>query len=769
MADDVGQAREEMRAPAEQVEPGKRRRLRSGFARYPQLLLPLPGLLATFFLLIAQWVDPPIIHEIGNMTFDTYQRLAPRKYEPAPVRIVDIDDESLRRIGQWPWPRLQLAALNRQLANAGAAAISYDVVFSEPDRTSPARIASILRANPDARGDYAAIAHLADHDTIFAESLAQSPSVVGAFLTRQPNDARPAAHAGTAFVGTPALASIPAYRGAIIPLPAIGDNASGVGSVSLDGDSDGIIRRAPLVARIDDQVIPSLSIEALRVAQGAGAVLIKSSDASGEMGGGAPKVVGLKVGTFEIPTTEAGELWMHYTVPVPERTVPAWKLLQNKLSAAELARLFQGNIVFIGTGAAGLRDLVSTPVSERDLGVDVHAQAVEQIILGKFLSRPDWAIGVERALVLLLGLALSFSLPWVGAKIGGLVGTAALAIVVGSSWMAFRHQGLLLDPTYPALVTILAYVTVTFFAFYREERTRAYIHKAFDRYLSPELVKRIARDPGLLELGGEERDMSVLFCDIRGFSGLSENMSPQRTIGFLIQFLTPMTDILLARHATIDKYIGDAILAFWNAPLADPEHPRNAAISALVMIEALKALNVQHQQDPTWPGDVRIGVGLATGNCCVGNMGSAQRLSYSLIGDTVNLASRLEGLTKQYGVPILMPEAMAARIDDFALIEVDLVCVVGRKHPERLYALFGAPELASDPHFLRLAAQLQALLAAYRSRQWDAAEQLIASMQSDPGLAELHKVADVYGERIAEFRIQSPPDDWDCVHYATQK
>ena len=254
-----------------------------------------------------------------------------------------------------------------------------------------------------------------------------------------------------------------------------------------------------------------------------------------------------------------------------------------------MERLFAGRIVLIGAGAIGLRDLVATPMRERELGVVVHAQAVEQMVLGDFLERPDWTAGLEMAVLLGAGILLALLLPSIGALPGALLAGGLMAAVGGGSWYAFKAKSLLVDPTAPMLALLACYVVVTLFTYLREEKQRRYIHGAFDRYLSPELVRRITDDPSRLELGGEVREMTVLFCDIRGFSHISEQMGPQEIIRFLIAFLTPMTDILLARQATIDKYIGDAILAFWNAPLDDPDQHENAARAALEMIDRLEA------------------------------------------------------------------------------------------------------------------------------------------------------------------------------------
>ncbi|MCX7864778.1 MAG: adenylate/guanylate cyclase domain-containing protein, partial [Novosphingobium sp.] len=306
---------------------------------------------------------------------------------------------------------------------------------------------------------------------------------------------------------------------------------------------------------------------------------------------------------------------------------------------------------------------------------------------------------------------------------------------------------------------------------YREERQRAYIHQAFDRYLAPELVARIAENPASLELGGEEREMTVLFCDVRSFSSISETLTPQQIIRFLIAFLTPMTDILLAHRATIDKYIGDAILAFWNAPLDDPDQHEHAARAALAMVARLDELNrtMPLQSAEPWPGEVRIGIGLNTGRCCVGNMGSRQRLSYSLIGDTVNLASRIEGQTKYYGVQIAMGSALRQFLPGFAAIELDLVRVVGRQASEALHALLGDEQLAANPDFQAFAQGHAEMLKRYRARDWNGAEALCHALADAAGRYGLARLYALYRQRIAAFRANDPGPGWDGVHAATEK
>ena len=726
-----------------------------------------PGAAAVLLVLALQLAAIPLLSQFGLLVFDSYQRLEPRSYIEAPVRIVDIDDASIEKLGQWPWPRTDLARLTRTLTDAGASVVAFDIVFSEPDRLSPARLAARLGRENGDQTAYSALARLPDNDRVFADAVARSPAVMGYFLSRDGASPVIAPKAGMAISGSAPDSWVAHYSNSIASLPILLEPALGNGFLSLDGDSDGIIRKAPMLAMQGDQLLPSLSLDALRVAQGAGSVIIKTSDGNGAGGGAKGRMVSLKVGQFEVPLTHAGELWMYYTPPHPERIVPAWKLLDGSLSPDESRRLFAGQIVFVGAGASGLRDLVATPMQSRDLGVMVHAQAAEQMILGKFLVRPDWAPGAEAALLLVLGMVVALSGPLLGAMRGALVSAILVGGVVWGSFEAFRGQHFLLDPVYPVLAIICAYLVSTGVSFYREERQRAYIHSAFDRYLSPVLVKQIADNPGLLELGGEERQMTVLFCDIRKFSALSEKLGPQQIIRFLIAFLTPMCDILLARKATIDKFIGDAVVAFWNAPLDDPQQYDNAARAALAMSAKLRELNYSKVKD--WQGQIGIGIGLNAGPCCVGNMGSAQRLSYSLIGDTVNLASRIEGLTKFYGVEIAIGSALHAELSHFACIEMDRVRVVGRQAPECIYALLGDEEMAQSKSFAAYSVRHSQLIAAYRAQDWTAASAITDDLAAPAEACGLGKLIAIYAQRIREFSQTPPPMDWDGVFESAAK
>ncbi|MGE3692612.1 MAG: CHASE2 domain-containing protein [Novosphingobium sp.] len=724
----------------------------------------LAGLLTVALVALLQWLSLPAIDRLGLLLFDSYQRAAPRAREDAPVRVVSIDEDSIRRLGQWPWPRTELARLSQELRDAGAAVIAWDIVFSEPDRTSPANMAAQLRRQGTVGPEVAALEALPDNDAAFARSLAGTKSSLGFFLSNRAGAPPVEPKGGLAIAGT-APSEAGRYKGAIRALPSLEAAASGSGFVSISSDGDGIVRQLPLLSWQGDTLQPALSLDALRQAQDAGAIVVKTSDASGESGGAPGRVVSVKVGQFEVPATAAGALWLHYTAPGDWREVPAWKVLGGAMSEAEREEAFAGRIVLVGASASGLRDLVSTPVRDRELGVVVHAQALEQMILGRFLVRPDWAPGLERALLLVLGLLLAGLAPRLGAVKGALLGLVLVMGMLGGSWLAFARLQYLLDPVYPVLTLVLAWLVVTVLVYLREERRRAYIHSAFDRYLPPEQVRRIAADPGQLELGGEERDMTVLLCDIRGFSRISEQLSPREVVRFLIAFQTPMCDILLAHKATLDKYIGDAILAFWNAPLDDPDQHENAARAALAMAARLDELNreMPRQQGEPWPGHVRMGIGIGSGLCCVGNLGSERRLSYSLIGDTVNLVSRLDGLTKHYRVPVIVDNALCGQLSQFALIELDRVVVLGRDEPETIHALLGDETMRATPAFAAFAAAHSEFMATRRANEWPSALQHLDRLDGLAARFGLEGLYAFYRDQDSAQARDCPERGWDGI------
>jgi len=739
-------------------------------------LLPLEsaliGLLVLALFVGLNLARPQIMESLTLALFDSYQRAQPREPQAAPIRIIDIDEESLDRLGQWPWPRTQIANLVDKTSQAGAAAIGFDIVFAEPDRTSPQRIARILASNPSATQNFEDLKALQDHDDILAESFGRAKVVGGTILTHTLDMTRPNVRTGFAYSGSPPLEHLQKYRGFINNIPVLDDNLSGLGSISIVRDRDRVIRRVQLISAIEDTVVPSLALETLRVATGAQTILIKSSDSNAEAPSTTPHVTSVKVGPYTIPTNETGEVWLHYSKEVPSRVVPAYRLIEGDLSAEEMRDLFEGVIVLVGTTSAGLRDVVATPLEAYKHGVFVHAQAIEQMVHNSFLRRPSWVIGAELVGLISLGVLLGVLLPLLGPMWGAGLSLGLLSLTALTSWTAFSSASLLVNPIYIMFGLISMYLALTWWQYFRTEQERAAVRAAFSRYLSPEMVERIARDPSQLRLGGETRELTVLFSDIRDFSSFSENMSPEDLTSLLNRFHTPMTDAVLSHQATVDKYIGDSIMAFWNAPLSIADHPGQAAEAALEMVKRLATVNrsLSSSRIAGRPKDLRIGVGLNTGDCCVGNLGSEQHFSYSALGDAVNLASRLEGLTKQYGLEILVGSTTAEQLSDYALIELDLIRVVGRQAPERIFALVGSKDVAQGASFAALREQVERALALYRSQNWDEARDAFTQAKRKlTGTINVGLYIDVMIARIENYKTSPPGADWDGVHTATEK
>ncbi len=364
---------------------------------------------------------------------------------------------------------------------------------------------------------------------------------------------------------------------------------------------------------------------------------------------------------------------------------------------------------------------MATPLSSAVPGARVHAEVIDQIIGQVFLSRPDWLPGAEVAMAVLGGLVVLSLEAFTGAIASTIGMLLVVALAAGVSWWAFIDQRLLLDPLLASLTAVAVFAATTPVLLLWTDREKRFIHGAFGRYLSPDLVGRLAGNPSALKLGGEMRDLTVLFCDIRNFTALSENLAPDELTRRLNNFLTPATDVLLRAEATIDKYMGDAIMAFWNAPLAIADHRRKACLAALELLSAVDALNSRDGLD------LRVGVGLNAGQCLVGNFGSAQRFSYSALGDAVNVASRVEGLTKQYHVPVLVTEAVRGDVSDLAFVEADVVRVVGRAVPIPLFALVGDADYAQSPAFAGFAAAHARLIAGYRGLEFEAAAEALAA------------------------------------------
>jgi adenylate cyclase len=723
-----------------------------------RLRFVIPGLLLLATLGI-RVVDPWLLAELRAEVFDVFQHLKPRTYKPSPVRIIDLDNESLRRFGQWPWPRTEIANLVKRLNAMGAAAIAFDMVFAEPDRTSPAQVSRLLGDSPELAGIKGALAALPDHDQQLAQAIKAARVVTGFALTVDENEARPRVKRGFATAGDDPRQFLASYRGAVTNLTQIEEAALGNGTYTVKAERGGVIRRLPLVLRLDNVLYPSLAAEALRVAQGAAAYVIKSSGAHGiESFGQHTGISTIRVGAVPIPTDPAGAVWLYDSGPVPDRVIPAWRILEGQIKPDAI----RGMILFIGSSAAGIQDVRASPLQPAVAGFQLHAQLLEQILHHDYLRRSDLADGLELTFLLVVSGILIIVVRHVGAIRCAILGGLMVAAVIGFSWYAFSARGLLFDPIYPSLASLLVYLSASFFGYLYAEVERRRVRNAFSHYVSPVMVERLAADPSRLKLGGEMREVSILFCDIRNFTHISERLGAEELVRLLNEFLTPMTDIILRHEGTIDKYIGDCIMAFWNAPLDDPRHASHMCAAALAMRERLQAFNAEAAGGPLAAREVlplRMGIGLNAGTCCVGNVGSAQRFDYSVLGDAVNVASRLEGLTKSYGVGIIAGDAIRQQATDFAMLEIDVMRVKGRAEPTRIHALLGDRELAQSPAFRDLAAAHERLLEAYRAAdRYEAERRLADCRRLDPG-GRLAKLYDVYEQRIAALETHAPARD----------
>ena len=445
-------------------------------------------------------------------------------------------------------------------------------------------------------------------------------------------------------------------------------------------------------------LFPALSIEALRVAQGASTYLIKSSGASSELSFGAKTgIVAIKTGEIEARTDARGRLALYDSGHRDERFVSARAVLKDEVAPDKL----DGHVVFVGTSAIGLKDIRSTPVDDAAPGVEVHAQLAEQMIEHEFLARPDFADGAEFLYLAVIGALFILLLPRLSAGRMTIVAAVFIGIGLIVPWVAFAEYDLLFDPVYPPVTLAVIYVSGTALAFMRTERERSAIRGAFGLYLSPDQVERIARHPELLQLGGELREITVMFTDVRGFTRISEQFDPHGLTRFMNRFLTPMTDLIRNHRGTIDKYMGDAIMAFWNAPLDVDRHAALACDTALAMQARLVELNEEWKAEAEAEGrqhiPVNIGIGLNTGPASVGNFGSTQRFTYSCLSDDVNLAARLEGQCKTYSVGIIIGDKTRLQVPDYAALELDLIMVKGKTEPERVHALIGDFAVAQTP------------------------------------------------------------------------
>ncbi len=713
--------------------------------------------------------------QIRNFTFDNYNIMKPRVASDR-VAIIDIDETSLAQIGQMPWPRTVMADLVKNLSEMNAAVIALDIVFSEPDRSSPHAMAERFQSLKGFEDVLPRLSNLPDNDTIFGLSIGKAGNVVTGFSFTNELTKKTARQKGI-FRGKNIEQFVPNLRGVSTNLKNIDKYAAGNGSFFVSTDTDGIIRRVPMLVahkRLNSNIVsiyPSLALEIIRVMdEERGGRVILGNPEYARLDPARFGIEGIQIGKKKrfIPTNAKGEFPVYFAKSKKDWYIPAYKILDKSYPAEKI----KGKIVLIGTSAVGLKDIRSTPLNTFLPGVEVHLNIVDQILQGTFLKRSIEAEGLEAVAVFTIGLFIIVFSSFIGALAQAAIVAGLISAVIYGGWFAFAQYGMLIDVAYPSISLLVLFMLSTILTYLRAEQEKHQVRDAFGHYISPDFMKELTENPDKLKLGGEIRDLTVMFTDIRSFTTISEGLTPEELIALMNDFLTPMSDLVMENRGTIDKYMGDAMMAFWNAPLDDENHHRNACAVALKMQDALEPINEGVQKKAKELGKepvlLRAGIGVNTGPCAVGNMGSRQRFAYSALGDAVNLAARLEGQTKTYGVGILIGEETWRHVPDFATLELDLLKVKGKTKPVRVFVLLGDEAMGESEEFKAWKARHDEMIAAYRNREFKAAIEMAEACGS-LSMSDLSKTYEMYKIRAQEMIDSPPPENWDGVFEAISK
>ena len=610
--------------------------------------------------------EPILLKTSRHAVFDQFQRWHPRTYQEAPVRIVDIDDESLRKFGQWPWPRSRLADLTQRLQDAGAAAIGFDMVFPEADRTSPASMLEIWKTTPEIR---AQLAQLPDHDALWAQALSRGRVALGFAPDRKEyrDTQLPAIKARFVELNARAEPFVPRFTGSVRSLPNLVAAAQGHGGFAFVPDPDGVVRRVPMLLSLGDKLYPSLATEILRVAENAQNITARSVEGHG--------LEELRIGKVTLPTTPNGEAWVYYSEPVPERTIPAWKVLEGAVGASELS----GKLLVVGTSAPGLMDMRFNALGKIIPGVEIHAQLLEQALEGTGLERPQWSELAELSLLIVGALFVGMVALGVGAVPSLGVFLLLLAGVWWSAWLAFRDGGLLLDPAAPTMAFALTFVASSIVRHVGTERRQRWVKQAFSRYVSPNLVEHLVAHPDALKLSGVRQQCSFLFTDLEGFTTLMESTDPAAAVNLVNRYLDGMIAIAFAHDGTLTRIVGDGLAILFSAPIVQEDHPIRALRCALAMQKFAHQYAGELQAQGIAFGQTRMGVHL--GEVIVGNFGGSTILDYRALGDPINTASRLEGANRYLGTLVCVSHAVLEQCPSFAARPIGRLLLKGKAQP----------------------------------------------------------------------------------------
>ncbi len=713
-----------------------------------------------FLLHTAGLWESRLLATIENVTYDARILMTmPETVDPRVV-IIDIDEKSLAAEGQFPWPRNKLAKLVTQLFDTyHVGVLGFDFLFSEPDNSSGFTLLNRLAAGeladlPGLQERVPGLRGQLDHDQIFADALRGRPVVMGyVFSSDAKNigmlgpvlfDKATAAQYGVSFIeqqgyaGNLAVLQSAAPHGGFFDIPTL--------------DDDGIIREVPLMQIFEGMVYPSLALAVARVALGLpdAQLEFEPADARASL-----NLERLRMGPIYAPVDE------HVAVRVPYRGrfgsfpyISATDVLQGTADPKAL----QNVVAFLGTTAAGLKDIRTTPVGQAYPGVEVHANVVSGLLDGRIKQQAPYYAGMEISILLIIGLLLAWLFPRVSPFGAFGAAIAIVAVITGLAFAAWISGDLVMPLGVPIVFTLIVFLAQLLYGYFIETRRAQGISKLFGEYVPKEVVEEMAANPGSVSMEGEIREMTVLFSDVRGFTTISEKLAAKELSDMMNQFLTPQTKVIQKHRGTIDKYMGDAIMAFWGAPLADPQHATNALLAGMEMLRVVRELDEPFAKRG-WP-PINIGVGITTGSMRVGNMGSEFRRAYTVMGDPVNLGSRIEGLTKEYGAPIMCSEfTRNAAPSDWSFRELDSVKVKGKNEPVAIYEPMG-PKDALDPVVRQELARHRGALKMFRAQQWDQAENELFSLSRGKFP---HKVYELFLERIAYYRKNPPGEKWDGV------
>ena len=674
-------------------------------------LSPWTALITLLLVLSVRAVDPSFVESVRLRYFDTLITNAmPTENE---LYVVNIDESALEKYGQWPFPRTVYADIIKELYKRNAGLVVWNVMMPEADRFGG--------------------------DTELAKVLADNPTI----LTNIPSnkDKNTARKPGAAVLGPQYLDRIINYPGIIANITELEQNAVGIGNIVTLPEIDGVTRRMPLIIASNGKLFPSLSMEVLRVAASDTTVQIKLNE------NGVEKMRIPKFGP--ITTDNLGQIWID------------WAQRSKSSSVTNLPESFDNAIVVVGVSAAGLGNPVAT-AKGAVFPQDVQAAVISTLLNQVNIQRPDYADGAEILVILSAGLILLFLTRWVYIGLGSVVVMVAAGIY--GSVFAFDHYLLLLDATAFSVILVLVALHAYGVKFVSEFLQKQQIKKQFGTYLSPALVEKLQKNPELLQLGGDTRELSIMFTDVRGFTTISEHYGSdvQGLTKIMNRYMTAMTKKILDNEGTLDKYIGDAQMAFWNAPLDDADHAKHAVKTALEMLDDLANFNRQISAEGVPP--FGMGLGINTGSVVVGNMGSSQRFDYTCLGDAVNLASRLEGQSKPYHVKLIIgPKTYEYVKDSYVCIELDCLAVKGKHEGVNIYTIVPPgsvypPALLTHRYFLDY----------YRSCKWDEAISYATTLKKAFN-GELSDYYDAMIERIEDYKINSPGDNWDGVYRTNTK